>query len=516
MPEVIVVASIGNRDLLYKDNAGRFRNPGVREDAAALATELCLDSNRAANLRALSSELLRRYNGEILGAGRFEFPILRPALEEVLERIPRIDQLLMIVTDQAAAFRKSDTVHCGELLAQLATAVFPGQVAVADPRFLVVNNDPQNPNVMYPLIREKLSGLLRQYGDAQFYALATGGTPAIKDGLRHAAMNLFRDGNHCSVMQVDPPTAPATAGTARVVDWEPYLKDVARGGARTLVQKGDFTGALEVLGAFPRGGWPNAALRLLEHADARVSLRVGRACQKAREAQQAMLNDVPPALLGALDGVLVAGIPMLQIAKVNEVRFLVELSLSQKRYADALVRIEQLRETARSVFSLGVLDDTRYSFLNHLCSPLPEDVVRDCHLVTAGRSLEDWLGRHRAAFDTGTRCWRMRKDGDKQALFHFASAVAVRPGEAYCTARSRLVALLQQPLFDGLAEARNRSIHTTDGVSKRSITDVVSLADLESHLGSTAEALFGSFGIADVTSYPYAALKDSIVDILAP
>ena len=508
MSEVIVVASIGNRDLTYRDATGNVRNPGVPRDATELATELGLGD--AADLRPISEELLRGYTGGSIAADCFEFPILRPGLEEVLRQVPQIDKLLMIVTDQTdPKHRKSDTVHCGQLLAQSATVAFPGKVACADPRFLVVDADPQRPDVMYPLIRQKLSALLAVVpDDAVFYALASGGTAAIKDGLRHAAMNVFRD--RCSVIQVDIPTR-GPAGAARVVDWEPYLEDVARDGAQALVEKGNFAGALDVLKAFPRGGWPNAAIHLLKHADARVSLRVGKARKEAQDAKTAMPRTFAD-LDKALNGVLIKGRPKSDIAKVNEVRFLVELALNQKRHADALVRIEQFRETARSVFSLGVLDDARFSFLDYVCAPVPVGVVGACALRTGGSTLGNWLTINGAATHGGY--WTMRKDGDKEALFNFASAVAVVPGAAHAAERRTLVQALQHEYFRNLADVRNRSIHTTDGVSESSITRVVSLDDLRAHLENTATALFRSFGQTP-TTYPYDALKDAIVDLLA-
>lgn len=509
MPEVIVVASIGNRDLTYTDDDGNIRIPGDREDgaaAAALAKELGLAD---AKLRAVSKKLLDLYKVRDIRADRFEFPILRPGLEKVLDAASRIDKLLMIVTDQKTGkYRTGDTVHCGELLAALVNdhAVFGGNVNKADPKFLVVASAPQKPNVMYPLIRDKLSDLARTHHDAEFYALATGGTPAITDGLRHAAMNVFHD--HCSVMQVDPPTAGASAGMARVVDWEPYLEDVVRAGARALVEKGNFGGALEVLKAFPRGGWPPAAIHLLKHADARVSLRVGKACKEAKHAKKAMPS-ASAALGNALNGVLITGSPASDIAKVNEVRFLVELALSQQRYADALVRIEQFRETARSVFSLGVLGGP---FLDYVCAPLPEVVAGGCTLTTGGHTLTDWLTRNGAARQA--HCWTMRKDGDKEALFYFAHAVAVVPMAPHVEERGEFAGLLRNRLFGDLAEVRNAAIHTTDGVSQASIEAVVPLGDLQTHLEKTATALFRSFG-QEPTTYPYDALKDAIMDLLA-
>ena len=506
--EVIVVASIGNRDLTYRDAAGHVRNPGVPRDATTLATELGLQD---ADLRTISKELLRCSTDGRIAANRFEFPILRPGLEEVLRQVPQIDKLLMLVTDQTdPEHRKSDTVHCGQLLAESATVAFPGKVACADPRFLVVDADPQRPDVMYPLIRQKLSALLAAaHDDAAFYALASGGTAAIKDGLRHAAMNVFRD--RCSVIQVDMPTR-GPAGAARVVDWEPYLEDVARDGARALVEKGNFAGALDVLKAFPRGRWPDAAIHLLQHADARVSLDAGRACTEAAAAIGAMRSG-SPALHAALNGVLTRGAPASAIAKVNEVRFLVELSLSQKRYADALVRIEQFRETARSVFSLGALDDTRFSFLAYVCAPLPTNVVTACGKTTGDLTLEGWLRANRAACGGGK--WRMRQEGDKRTLFSFASAVAVQPPALHAADRRTVIRSLGHPAFDALAAVRNASIHTTGGVSERSITGVVSLTDLRARLENTATALFRSFG-QPPTTYPYESLKQAIVDLLAP
>ena len=424
MPEVIVVASIGNRDITYEDSNGKVWNPGFSPHATELAKQLELDEGNDANLRAISAELLRRYRAGGIEADSFEFPILRPGLEKVLTQVETIDKLLMIVTDQPAEvrFRTGDTIHCGELLAALVLDAFPGRVIEVLPQFLVVDRDPQKPNVMYPLIRDELSKLLQTHDDAEFHALATGGTPAITDGLRHAAMNVFREdsaggGRRCSVVQVDPPTSPATAGTARVVDWEPYLEDVVRDGARELVKKGNFAGALEVLEAFPRGHWPAAVIHLLKHADARVSLRVGKAGKEAKAAQNTIT--ATGALDAALRGVNVTGRPISEIAKVNEVRFLIEFALEQQRYADALVRIEQFRESARSVFSLGVLDDNGFRFLDHVNGSLPAAVVNGCALTTGGMELRRWLETNDAKFDRGEQHWVMRNDKDKQSLYHF-------------------------------------------------------------------------------------------------
>ena len=129
-------------------------------------------------------------------------------------------------------------------------------------------------------------------------------------------------------------------------------------------------------------------------------------------------------------------------------------------------------------------------------------------------ALDTWL-RPRATFDAGEDCWPMRRDADKLALFDFAVAVGTTIGADHSAARGSFVRGLADPRFDKLAEARNKSIHTPDGVGAHSITSVVSLPDLRALLDDTATSLFGSFG-KEPTTYPYKALKDAIIEQLAP
>ena len=407
----------------------------------------------------------------------------------------------MIVTDQPSSvhFHRDDTIHCGGLLALLVEAKFPGKVHNVDPGFLTVRSDPHRPNIMYPLIRDKLSDLFRQHSHAKFHALPTGGTPAVKDGLRHAAMNVFRKRSRCSVIQVDRPSAGTVAGRSRVVDWEPYLEDVVRGGAQALVKKGNFAGALEVLRTVTRCPWPKAAIYLLKHADHRVNLRAADASSSATNARREIVRTsrtIPTGLDDALNGVVAGDSPASELASVNEIRFLVELALKQARYMDALVRIEQFRESVQSVFSLGVL-----GWLSLLGQPLP---VGTCP------PLDDRLRKQKppAVTSRDGRRWLMRSDRDKGTLFDFALSIHSSPGA--------IKTEFKKTIWRDLGVVRNTSIHTPAGVSMRSITKVISLGDLKRLLQTTASALYGSFKVSPVPTYPYDALKNAIVDMLAP
>ena len=495
---IVAVATIGMRDLRYRHRGDAEFRLGDRRDYSCVAKQL----GSAPNLRAISKRLLENWYACTL-AGELEIPILQPALDHVREKTETIDRLILIVTDQpvAGAYRDSDTIHCGELIKEMIS----GRPEIKNVDIFAITIAPNEVDPVYEVIRDELAALdPRPTG---FLALASGGTPAMCDGLRHAAINVFAE--IVTVVHVGEPApgsgAPplgAAPGAPRPMDPAPYLKDAVRLGARSLIQHGNYAGALDVLQTFGAHHWHGALLPLLKHARARVNLARGRV-RTAADAVRGALKPVPSALNACLE---LPGGNFAVLGFTNEVRFLIGQALRQERYVDAVFRIALFREACEAIFSIAVIfppcdfPEHIYPYLND--EWLATGTALDARLRGVANKMER----------AGHQGWNVA--GAKGRVF----GLAVEHGGHGCWGEA--AELIQWDVFRCLARLRNMAIHALGGISKGSLENCIQprpdgmdpFEYLQCRLNGIIEKLYACFNLYDCfdempTADPYRVME---------
>ena len=492
---VIVVASIGAQDIRYRPGGGcRFYNPGDESDAKVLGESLDCQGN----LRAIGEKLHDLYRDKKRERSTdLRFPILAPALRYVINKLAgdAIEQLLLVVTDQDAdvGHRDKDTVFCGYLVERLVADSW-SDARIKNVRFLEIEKAPHKADVMYRKMREELIKLDRDFD--RLYVITTAGTPQINDGLRHGGINVF--GNRCNVIQVDRPERDpdgAAEGEVRSVPLAPYFKDAIRRGAQALVDHDNFAGALDLLREFSMRDWPPVLFSLLEYAQARFNLDMHVAGNHARSVRDEF-ERTPDVVsdTGIQDYLRVLRGPAIDpFGRVNEVRFLVDSALRNGRYADALFRVALFQESSESILSVAALGLRVEEYANR---PLPHGIVAelDQELAEIGA---DRRGRH----------WSLISRKDRQSVLNFA--LQLKTEEVWReTAR-----MLCGPVFQKLVRLRNDVIHKAAGVSRNTISEIVTPAKLTGCLRDIANGLAQCLG-RNMPDDPYPRLRTAIHAVL--
>ena len=490
MSEVIVVASTGVRDVRYKPDEKALFHVLDGRDARAVGERL----ECGGNLRAISNKLLDEYRDPSKGEERkkrLRFPILRPALEYILDQLGsgKVDRLLLIVTDQDADNSDPrDTVFCGQLLELLVRDEWDhAKVGEIKHDFLVIRRNPHVADEMYSQIRDKLVSLRNDHPEAGLYVLTSPGIPAITDGLRHAGMNVFRD--RCKVMEVDRPANDpdgAAEGKAREVLLAPYVKDGIRRGVEALVRKQDYAGALGLLEDSPEHKWPCKLVQRLKNTTARVNLCADPAS-------------------GAGGHWLAT-----ELWRINEVRFLVDLSLKQERFAEALLRVQLFREASQAVFSVGLLGK---QFQKWLYGTVDNDF-----LVNQGHGR---LKEKLSALGSGDEYW-LRESPERIVAYKYAAESLLPHSGLSGAALSEFVTLLDHALVRDMARLRNGVVHQPAGVSRNQIEETIRRSQggtrfranpieyFNGHLERTADALCRGFGVPPARS-PYSDIEKEVL-----
>ena len=297
--------------------------------------------------------------------------------------------------------------------------------------------------------------------------LPSSGTPAISGALTHAGINLYDQ--RCTAVQVDRPASDptgATPGNAHALTPTPYLMDAVRLGAKELIKHGNYSGALDVLKRF--GTWPDGLFDLLKHARARVNLHRAGASKHA----DLIINGgitVNERLRAALQ--LPRG-PFATLGYTNELRFLIHAALDQERYADALFRIIQFRESCRSIFSIGMLVVNYDMFNEHVMNYLKGKLSTS---LTSNRVALEHKIQEITDWDPRQGWWKVTDRAAKNAVFDSAMSEADRRCQACRNARD----LIENRVFYNpdteidLAKVRNQAIHTPGGVSRAIIENTV-------------------------------------------
>jgi len=345
MAKIVCIANVGERDLYY--NVGSTDAPNFchfeldKGDEKQVAQHLgCSDGARYISEKIL--QRLREYQSE---AQRLRYPILKTVLDDgVLKSGKAIDKLILVVTDQPAPpqtperFYCRDSVNSGRVLKELIKRDYPTQV-----RGIVVVPYQQNPTSREQTYEFFGKLLLREAPEAEVATLhvsLSAGVPALNDSLQEQALRLYKA--KCRFYEVVPPSeselrAGAEKGTLQPVSAKPFLRDLAVSIIEQLLNRYDYSGALEVLKMFQAVKfWDDEVEAVLHHAEHRLNLNFGEAAQ----ALQRYKNSQP------LRSWWQTAQGPQELDRVIEAYFLAEARYKNREYAEMLWRI-------RAVFEIG-------------------------------------------------------------------------------------------------------------------------------------------------------------------
>ncbi len=510
----VVVASVGNRDVRYQSSHGGRFLLADPNDTKTVANDIGL--NPRSTFREVTEELRLQYEmaPPMVTHNQFRFPILRPALDFILNETNHIDRLMLIVTNQNPP-HGNDTIHCGALIKKVIKNNRNIGNNIGHIDLLMLRDRPHLADPMYEKVRDEIVQSFRGLDIDRFYALPTGGIPAITCALRHVGLNLY--GGKCKVIEVVIPRNDqngATPGDAQPLNPAPYLKDTARFSARALIEHGNYAGALDVLETFGATHWnpPHwnpPLLHLLRHAINRVNLHHRRARQSADEVRNRW-PAMPPELNAAL--VLPQGDHAV-LGNTNEVRFLIEAGLKQERYADAIVRIAQFRESCQAIFSVKMLfDNDNYNEEGDHFSAGVRTYLVDRWLSYNVNELHNALNQPNWQ-RRGVNGWR---NVDREVVFQRAVMLA-----QFDNCWNDLGQLINWDGFKrdngqrGIIPLRNHAIHTPAGVSRGRLEEEIggSLDYLIDHLQRIVDKLYECFDKTP-NDDPYPVLKQNMLSLL--
>jgi hypothetical protein len=273
---VVLVANVGERDLYYNvdsEEAPNFCHFEWRKpDAQKIVNHLGCQPGARHIAQAILKRMEKNLEGELQ---RCRYPILGAVLESIVQEEP-IDHLVLVVTDQPPStspeHRDRDSVHTGEILKRLIDRDYEDRVREIE----VI------PYRLRPAREESYAffgELLPQVApvkDSDLHASLSGGIPALNDSLQEQALRLYRD--KCHLYEVEPPSEEECRrgiekGVLKPVSAKPFLKDLAISLIEQLINRYDYSGALEVLKVFRAVKfWADEVEVVLEYAERRAHL----------------------------------------------------------------------------------------------------------------------------------------------------------------------------------------------------------------------------------------------------
>ncbi len=278
MARKILIANVGERDLYYNvgdSNEPRFENfewgkPGQEAVAKWLG---CKEG-----ARYIAGKIWENLRRDPSVADRLRYPILKTALDVVLTDNDFLDELVLVVTDQPGGtyerFRCRDSLYTGEIIKELIQRDYGNRVKRVSIHYYREN--PANREQGYAFFGELLPRVAPEAEVGEFHAVLSGGTPALNDGLQEQALRLYK--TRCRFYEVLPPgdeesLKGAEKGELQPISAKPFLRDLAIGIIEQLLDRYDYSGALEVLDMFrPVKFWDQTVEDVLRHAERRLDL----------------------------------------------------------------------------------------------------------------------------------------------------------------------------------------------------------------------------------------------------
>jgi hypothetical protein len=174
---------------------------GRTADSALLVNvgnrDLLLDGQEIRPARERGLELLERFDQH---RERLTMPIITPLLDYFEHKGEALARVVLFATDQAEEaepqFRSTDTLHFAEIVRRLIQARTKGRLEVV--LRLLRDLNPSQYDETYAFYQRDLRGRKMTDGINRWYVAASGGTPAMNQGLLLAAIERF--GDFCQVL----------------------------------------------------------------------------------------------------------------------------------------------------------------------------------------------------------------------------------------------------------------------------------------------------------------------------
>lgn len=349
MPDkmVVLVANVGERDLYY--NIGDADNPDfchfeLGKDDEKQVAEYLRCQNGA---RFICEKILQRLQENENEFQRLRYPILKTVLDDgVLQSSKAIDKLILVVTDQPPPpatperFYRRDSLNSGHVLKLLIQRDYPSQVreiAIVPYR----ENLSQAREQGYAFFGEILPKIAPEPEVKEFHACLSGGIPALNDSLQEQALRLYKaKGRFYEV--IPPPEEELRAGTPKgtlqPVSAKPFLRDLAISVIEQLLNRYDYSGALEVLKMFRAVKfWDDESEAILQHAEQRINLNF----EEAAEAIKSYCAN--PQISEWYNAVSEVN----QIRQLIETYYIAKARYEHHEYADLLWRIRLIYESIK-------------------------------------------------------------------------------------------------------------------------------------------------------------------------
>jgi hypothetical protein len=296
MAKIVFIANVGERDLYY--NVGSTDAPNFchfelgKWDESQVAQ--FLNCNHGS--RYIAELILQLLQQDPQKAQRLRYPILKAVLDDgVLKSGKAIDKLILVVTDQPAPsqtpeqFYCRDSVNSGQVLTELIKKDYPTQV-----REIIVVPYQQNLSQAlrertYEFFGKLLSKEAPERDVSELHASLSGGVPAFNDSLQEQALRLYKA--KCRFYEVIPPEEQAMRrgaekGQLQAVSAKPFLRDLAVSIIEQLLNRYDYSGALEVLKMFQAVKfWDDEVEAILKHAERRINFNFSEAASPLQRFQ---------------------------------------------------------------------------------------------------------------------------------------------------------------------------------------------------------------------------------------
>jgi hypothetical protein len=187
--ENVLLVTVGMRDLQVANvNDLNFWSPNIQLIENRNIPNFKLFSNpREAGALILFDKSLQE---------KVEYPIIKPAIDYVIEKKGPISKVILIDTNQQdPKFRNSDTVHFSQIIESLILEQYPREQVFETER-LTITKDLTNYGEMYVLFSKRLPEILDYKNPINLFVFAQGGIDAINFQALLKSIELFPNTFH--------------------------------------------------------------------------------------------------------------------------------------------------------------------------------------------------------------------------------------------------------------------------------------------------------------------------------
>jgi len=341
----IFVANVGERDLYY--NIGSETEPNFchfeydKEPEKKVSEYL----NCKHGARYISEEICGRLQSNSDEQKRLRYPIVKTSVEGTLGKVKKIDKLVLVTTNQkegtSESFRCRDSLNTGRVIKYLIEHDY--QNRINEINLIQYENHPTDRKRTYEFYGQLLTSIAPEDKVKEFHASVSGGIPALNDSLQEQAIRLYK--SKCNIYSVIPPSDEngrkgADIGMLQPVHPAPFLKDLSVSIISELIDRYDYSGAIDVLRTFKAVKfWDEEVEVILRHAEFRLNLNFEESAgvlvqykfkQPFKEWWQSVSDPKP-------------------LDRIIEAYFIAESRYRNHEYADMLWRIRSIREIGKNL-----------------------------------------------------------------------------------------------------------------------------------------------------------------------